>query len=476
MLILSNNHVLANENKAKKGDHILQPGVFDGGQDPEHKVGELLRFVRLKKAGANLVDGAVASIDGGIEFDHRTLTGLGKLAGLGDPVLADDDQVGKVGRTTGTTKGRVSAFELDNVVVGYGLGYLEVRQPGRDRGCGLRPVQPGGRQRLADRRCRPPRRGFAVRRQRPGRLQRPGPDVRQPDSSRPRRAQGRSVLRVRRSDRGKGFTGDRRSGQDGEEIGSHPPVGDHEGGHGAQDHPPSFQGRFAMKTTGLDEARAAKERAKAIFAGKASVVGIGITRVGDGYGVKVNLDAPPATDAEFPETIDGVPIRIEVVGPIRAPLIGRHPVVMDRLDPHRTRHPIRLKDSGLAVPSAPTARSSPIDTELRCHPRTPARSGIRPRSALVRLPRPRPASRQTGPGHSRAESRGRRVAEIALGISVADGLIDEQADRDQSSPEVPATRLVGEETELIEGGRLPARSPIACLISSALANFSRAAA
>ena len=71
-----------------------------------------------------------------------------------------------------------------------------------------------------------------------------------------------------------------------------------------------------MKTTGLDEARAAKKRAKAIFA-KASVVGIGITRVGDGYGVKVNLDAPPADGAELPETIDGVPIRIEVVGPIR---------------------------------------------------------------------------------------------------------------------------------------------------------------
>ena len=72
-----------------------------------------------------------------------------------------------------------------------------------------------------------------------------------------------------------------------------------------------------MKTTGLDEARAAKERAKAIFAGKTSVVGIGITRVGDRFGVKVNLDAPPATDAEFPDTIDGVPIRMKVVGPIR---------------------------------------------------------------------------------------------------------------------------------------------------------------
>jgi len=49
-----------------------------------------------------------------------------------------------------------------------------------------------------------------------------------------------------------------------------------------------------LKTIGLDEARAARERARSLFAGKASVVGIGLTRVGDGYGVKVNLDAPPS--------------------------------------------------------------------------------------------------------------------------------------------------------------------------------------
>jgi hypothetical protein len=72
-----------------------------------------------------------------------------------------------------------------------------------------------------------------------------------------------------------------------------------------------------MKIIGLAEARAAKERAKALLADKASVVGIGITRVGDSYGVKVNLDASPAADAGLPETIDGVPIRIETVGSIR---------------------------------------------------------------------------------------------------------------------------------------------------------------
>src|SRR5262249_34237458 len=86
-LTLSHNHVPGNENKGKKGYDILQPGAFDGGHDPGQKVGELLRFVRLKKAGANHVDAAVATIDSGIEFDQRTLTGLGKLAGLGDPEL-----------------------------------------------------------------------------------------------------------------------------------------------------------------------------------------------------------------------------------------------------------------------------------------------------------------------------------------------------------------------------------------------------
>ena len=72
-----------------------------------------------------------------------------------------------------------------------------------------------------------------------------------------------------------------------------------------------------MNTTGLDDARAAKERAKAVFAGRAAVVGLGITRIDGGYGLKVNLDTPPAPDADLPDAIDGVPLRFEVVGPIR---------------------------------------------------------------------------------------------------------------------------------------------------------------
>jgi hypothetical protein len=72
-----------------------------------------------------------------------------------------------------------------------------------------------------------------------------------------------------------------------------------------------------MDGTNLDRARAAKERAKAAFAKKASVVCVGITKIDGGYGVKINLGEPPPPDADLPEAIDGVPVRVEVVGTIR---------------------------------------------------------------------------------------------------------------------------------------------------------------
>jgi hypothetical protein len=68
-------------------------------------------------------------------------------------------------------------------------------------------------------------------------------------------------------------------------------------------------------TTTLDEARAAKSKAVAILAAL-PVVGVGVTRIGDGYGLKVNLSENVAADA-VPGDVDGVPIKTEVVGEIR---------------------------------------------------------------------------------------------------------------------------------------------------------------
>jgi hypothetical protein len=125
-LILSNNHVLANENDAKKGDAIIQPGSIDNGKRPKDVVAKLKKFVALKTGGVNFVDCAVATPVKNIKFDFQTLGSFGQLAGLGPKVVVDGTVVRKVGRTTGETSGRVTAFELDNVVVGNEIGNLRL--------------------------------------------------------------------------------------------------------------------------------------------------------------------------------------------------------------------------------------------------------------------------------------------------------------------------------------------------------------
>ena len=63
----------------------------------------------------------------------------------------------------------------------------------------------------------------------------------------------------------------------------------------------------------IEQAHAAKDKAKQLFREN---VGVGITRVDDGYAVKVNLENPMPADESVPTSIDGVPVRIEVVGKI----------------------------------------------------------------------------------------------------------------------------------------------------------------
>jgi hypothetical protein len=67
----------------------------------------------------------------------------------------------------------------------------------------------------------------------------------------------------------------------------------------------------------LDRARAAKARAHAVFSKLGEVVGVGITTIGSEYGLKINLATPPKTSTELPTEVDGVPVRVEVVGRIR---------------------------------------------------------------------------------------------------------------------------------------------------------------
>jgi hypothetical protein len=67
----------------------------------------------------------------------------------------------------------------------------------------------------------------------------------------------------------------------------------------------------------LAQARAAKEEAQKVFGRLGQVVAVGITRMDGGYAVKVNLRLEPEAGKEIPSDVDGVPVRVEVVGPIR---------------------------------------------------------------------------------------------------------------------------------------------------------------
>ncbi len=104
-MILSNNHVLANSNKAKKGDAILQPGAADGGKVKKDKIAQLERWVKVgfgKKA--NVVDAAVA-----LPLDDKDVSP--EISSVGIPKGTIKGKVGlviqKTGRTTDHTLGEI---------------------------------------------------------------------------------------------------------------------------------------------------------------------------------------------------------------------------------------------------------------------------------------------------------------------------------------------------------------------------------
>lgn len=144
VMILSNNHVLANENNAKSGDDILQPGQYDGGKRPRDVIGKLADFVKLKAIGANTVDCAVCSIKKTIKCDYQNVGDWGALAGLGPAFLDRGAVVRKTGRTTGPTEGSVTAFEMDNVVITYDLGDVTFNNQIEIEGSGNEAFSAGG--------------------------------------------------------------------------------------------------------------------------------------------------------------------------------------------------------------------------------------------------------------------------------------------------------------------------------------------
>jgi len=116
--VLSNNHVLANENRGTEGDPILQPGRFDGGKVDRDVLARLVTYVALDPDGVNVVDAALAEPHQAEDVTPDVLN-VGRLKGSRDPRLGEE--VRKSGRTTRLTRGIVEDASA-TIRVGYSRG------------------------------------------------------------------------------------------------------------------------------------------------------------------------------------------------------------------------------------------------------------------------------------------------------------------------------------------------------------------
>ena len=142
--LLSCNHILADENRGARGDAILQPGALDGGRRPRDAVGTLGRSVALRRDGINQVDCALAAPRDGLDLDRVKLTGSGRLMGLKAGTVAVGEIMSKLGRTSGLTDGRVTAVEIDNLVISYDIGNLRFDDQLEIEGIGPNPFSRPG--------------------------------------------------------------------------------------------------------------------------------------------------------------------------------------------------------------------------------------------------------------------------------------------------------------------------------------------
>lgn len=113
LCLLSNNHVLANENDASQGDHVIQPGNAEPVSSHDEVIGVLERFVPIQATG-NRVDAAVAWTSSRfVKREHVTyqVDPNPVAATLGLTVM-------KNGRTTQSTLGMVTDLGV-NILVGY---------------------------------------------------------------------------------------------------------------------------------------------------------------------------------------------------------------------------------------------------------------------------------------------------------------------------------------------------------------------
>ncbi|UXY26824.1 S1 family peptidase [Streptomyces sp. HUAS TT20] len=123
--ILSNNHVLADSNRAQQGSPIVQPGVYDGGTDPADRIATLDRYIAIAFAPQvpldrhnNVVDCALGVVDFQDATREQYFSGAPR-AWRRKANVAVGDLVKKTGRTTNISFGRIIAVDA-TVDVNYG--------------------------------------------------------------------------------------------------------------------------------------------------------------------------------------------------------------------------------------------------------------------------------------------------------------------------------------------------------------------
>ena len=120
--ILSNNHVLANENALPPGSPIFQPGLLDHGNAATDRIAKLSRIVKIRVSPtANEVDAAIAELLSPSLAVRTILPKVGRLSGPAPIAAAIGMAVHKHGRTTGYRRGHVTDVAAD-VNVGYDFG------------------------------------------------------------------------------------------------------------------------------------------------------------------------------------------------------------------------------------------------------------------------------------------------------------------------------------------------------------------
>jgi hypothetical protein len=118
--ILSNNHVLANEDQLPVGAPIYQPGLLDDNRPKTNQIAKLTQAVPLNATGTNEVDAAIAEVLNAEDVLPDVLF-IGRPTGVATAEL--DMTVHKFGRTTSYTVGRVSSLNTD-VKITYDVGEL----------------------------------------------------------------------------------------------------------------------------------------------------------------------------------------------------------------------------------------------------------------------------------------------------------------------------------------------------------------